>query len=141
MTLVYRVQGSNGKGPYRQDGAYDFLSYHNKRTGNPSPLDDNLHPDRISSCLNVDIFCCYFGFVSLNQLYDWFKRDIKKLQEKTDCKIVILEAKRILEGRKQCIFPIDESQELFSMKLSDTLDNAKKNYKIRYKKFTQGKKK
>jgi hypothetical protein len=141
MTLVYRVQGSNGLGPYRQDGNYEYLGYHCKASGHPSPLDDNLTDGKINDALGTTVRQCHFGFVSLKQLYNWFGADIKILQEKTDCKIVILEAKRILEGGKQCIFPIDESQELFSMKLSDTLDNAKKNYKIRYKKFTQGKKK
>lgn len=104
---IYRVENDDGRGPYWDNPCVEFndklfkaLSSHNE--------DDEKHPTPCYDCfsaprLGPEIFC---GFLSLQQVRDWFTKQERKLLRDDGFKFKAFDIpkKFVWEGRKQCVF-------------------------------------
>lgn len=108
MRIVYRIEDDNGCGPYStlqpfKDGRYytreDILEEYLYGEKYPQPEDDGIvytgKEDR-------------FGFKDLQQLYQWFDKEVRAKLSQYGFRIVKYEVDKIAEGNKQVMFNIND---------------------------------
>lgn len=97
MAIVFRVENSEGIGPYRQNDNLDIID-NMANYNQPIPYRDNgIERDPLS-----DELC---GFISEVQAYDWFSNYQLSLLKERGYTLKKLEVKEITAiGEKQCLF-------------------------------------
>lgn len=97
--LVYRVETINGVGPYRADIIADDTP---STPTHPTPQNDGIDWWKVRTYPFDDYYC---GFVSIEQLKEWFAMYYHALVNGL-CRVAVykIHHKRVLKGKHQCIF-------------------------------------
>ena len=102
---IFRIQNKHGFGPYKMGPEKCFMTWwdtdHDDRI--PDPYYDKII-DHNRTLGEIFTEKHYFGFVSLNQLVNWFSfSELEKLYE-LNYFCVELETLKIIASENQCIF-------------------------------------
>lgn len=104
MSIIFRVQNAEGKGPYSLGGeSWDILEKHNDpdvpdgRKTHPAPCDD----PGILRWMEKSEYC---GFESLEALVEWFSGEELALLEILGFTIVPVRGRITSMGQKQLLF-------------------------------------
>lgn len=95
---VYRVEHTDGSGPYWNGAAGNFYR-----------LFDEDHPEPAASGIKDVRFNEYFGFASKADMNSWFDKEIRKKFKQLDLHAFEYEVdpKYVRQGDKQAVFVMD----------------------------------
>ena len=99
-SFVYRLENSDGKGPYTADRSINYLCVTNSRERGPHPDYDHFPPEALKY-LGEIAFC---AFLNENQLKVWFSESDLIELKKLGFEIVRKPAKKVWLGGHQVIF-------------------------------------